>query len=133
MKYRLVREELAPTYTKGTLYDEIGILCFTLEDAVRPEKIPGITAIPFGTYKVVTTYSPRFKTNLPLLFDVPDFEGVRIHAGNRPEDTEGCILVGLGYSKGVLFHSRKAMDRIMKGLATGEHSIEIVGVAPVGL
>jgi hypothetical protein len=68
--------------------------CYTLEDVEREEKIYGETAIPKGTYKVSVTMSNRFKRLLPLLQNVPGFEGIRIHPGNVAADTHGCILVG---------------------------------------
>jgi hypothetical protein len=114
----------------GELHDEVGIVCVTLEDAVRPVKIPGEAAIPFGTYEVEVTYSPRFKTDLPLVKNVPNFEGVRIHSGNRPDDTEGCILVGLGGHDGVIFHSRDALAKLMELMEDEEQitlTIEHVG------
>lgn len=95
MQLKLVRKVLAPGFTEGSLYVDGAFECHTLEDAVRNgPKIPGKTAIPYGRYKVVVNRSPKFGTYMPLLLDVPGFEGIRIHYGNRPEDTDGCILVG---------------------------------------
>jgi hypothetical protein len=62
--------------------------------------VAGETAIPFGTYRIELTHSPRFKRKLPLVCEVPDFEGVRIHSGNTAEDTLGCILVGRNWTEG---------------------------------
>lgn len=94
MKLTLTRT----TYTKRSTIGELkvdGVFeCHTLEDPVRPVKIKGDTAIPAGTYRVDITWSPRFQQDMPLLENVPGFEGIRIHTGNTPDHTEGCILVG---------------------------------------
>lgn len=126
MKLTLVRDQLSAQRTLGVLYDDVGKFCYSLEDTVRDVKIKGQTCIPYGTYAVKLTLSNRFQVVLPLLLDVPGFEGIRIHAGNTEADTEGCILVGEGRSKEVLFHSRKALDRLMARLASEDDiTIEI--------
>lgn len=52
--------------------------------------------IPVGLYDLDLTYSPKFKKELPLVHNtlVPGNRGIRIHAGNTVDDTEGCILIG---------------------------------------
>ena len=39
------------------------------------------------------TWSPRFGKNLPLIDNVPDREGIRIHLGTKPSHSTGCVLV----------------------------------------
>lgn len=100
MNLFLQRIAQTPEYTIGRLEEIVGkFFCHTLEDAVKNEKITGKTAIPEGTYEVVVNHSPKFKRELPLLLDVPKFEGIRIHRGNTVNDTSGCILVGGKQSK----------------------------------
>ena len=94
MKLKLVREKFLEDRTIGTLYVNDEFECFTLEDAVREQKIMHKTAIPEGTYEVIINLSPKFGKLYPRLLDVPGFTGILIHAGNGPEDTSGCILVG---------------------------------------
>lgn len=103
-------------YTIGKLYINKEYFCDTLEDAIRKEKVAGETAIPFGKYEVTISYSPRFKKNLPLLLNVPNFEGVRIHSGNTKDDTEGCILVGFNKAKGKVLDSRVTFTKLMNKL-----------------
>ena len=95
--------------------------CFTLEDKERPVKIKGETAIPKGTYRVIINESNRFKRLLPLLIDVPNFEGVRIHAGNSNHDTEGCILVGQTRNKNYIGQSRKAFNKLFKKMQAAKN------------
>jgi len=72
----------------------------------------GQTAIPVGTYQIIITPSKRFGRLLPLLVSVPDFDGIRIHPGNKAEDTEGCILVGKTRSSDFIGRSREAFDEL---------------------
>lgn len=102
------------TSTIGELLIDGVFECFTLEDAERPVKIKNETAIPKGTYRVIINQSNRFKRLLPLLLNVPNFEGVRIHSGNSNHDTEGCILVGQTRHKNYIGQSRKAFDKLFK-------------------
>lgn len=108
MNIVVCRKYRRPTYTIGVLSVDGEPFCDTLEDPVRPRgvKIAGQTAVPAGAYEVVLTYSPRFKRVLPLLLDVPAYEGVRIHAGNTAADTAGCILVGFNRQRGKVLDSR---------------------------
>lgn len=103
--------------------------CFTLEDAAREIKIPKQTAIPYGSYEVITNYSDRFKKVMPLLLNVPGFEGVRIHNGNTDKDTEGCILLGYTKQKNFIGNSKTAFSDFMKlltkGLKQGKVRLEI--------
>jgi len=130
MKMVLIRDVKAPAFTLGRL--TCGDLRFyTVEDAVRDVKIPAITAIRAGTYKVIINYSNRFKKHLPLLLDVPEFKGVRIHSGNTAADSEGCILIGTTRNKDGVGNSRVAMDVLMEALSKhiaggGNVTIEIV-------
>jgi len=95
MLIEVKRFEFKDTHTTGKLYVNGIYECFTLEDTVRNgTKVIGKTAIPIGTYKLIIDASTRFKQDMPHILDVPDFTGVRIHAGNTSADTDGCILLG---------------------------------------
>jgi hypothetical protein len=114
MELKLVREIFTDNSTIGKLYNGDVFLCYTLEDMTREEgiKIPGRTSIPYGKYEVAITFSPKYNCKMPILLDVPNFEGIRIHSGNDDGDTEGCILVGLSKGKDMIFDSRLAFVKV---------------------
>ena len=132
MKIFVKRGESADGATIGELSIDGELECYTLEDVVREVegqpvtewKIFGKTAIPRGTYPVSITYSQHMGKDLPLLGDVPGYSGVRIHCGNTPTDTEGCILVGLVKGENSIAKSRMAFDtlfpKIQAALAVGD-------------
>ena len=135
MELLLERKYLKNEYTIGVLYINGEYFCNTFEDKNRDLnkngtfdcgecKIYGNTCIPYGKYEVVITYSPKFKRELPLLKDVPFFEGIRIHRGNTHKDTLGCILVGENKKKGMVINSTQyeveLIKRMKQSLSKGE-------------
>jgi hypothetical protein len=110
MEIQVTRKEFTQQSTIGELSVDGKFECFTLEDMVRPVKLKGMTAIPAGSYEVVVTFSERFQRLLPLLLNVPGFDGVRIHTGNTDLDTEGCILVGKAKKTDAIQSSKAAFD-----------------------
>ena len=142
MKWILKRIARQKGYTIGKLFlrpdwdgkrgrqapDEF--ICDTMEPQWRDlkhgaEKVNGETAIPEGTYAVAVTRSEHFREYLPLVLGVPHFSGIRIHAGNKPEDTRGCILVGKNTVKGRLLNSRECLSKLM---AINNHRPEGEGI-----
>lgn len=116
MKLRVERLWKKPAYTVGRLFVNEQFFCNTLEDTVRDlsneKKVYGKTAIPYGEYKVVYNWSPKFGRNLPRLLNVPAFEGILIHPGNTADDSAGCILVGRNTEVGRLTESRYTSDKL---------------------
>lgn len=86
----LIRDKRTGTAVQGRLFLGNTFICFTLENAAK--------AIPAGLYKLSNSKSPKFKRELPLVYNdkVPATRGIRIHVGNSVKDSNGCILVGMG-------------------------------------
>jgi hypothetical protein len=95
MRLTINRNKYRLSSTIGTLLIDGEFFCYTLEDTVRAKhvKIKHHTAIAEGIYEVAVTRSNRFKRDMPILLNVPMFEGIRIHGGNTHKNTSGCPLV----------------------------------------
>ena len=142
MKLELQRYALKDTYTIGKLFINGVYECDVLEDKVRDlnhdgkfddgeVKVFAQTAIPYGTYQIDITYSERFKRLLPLLENVPEFDGIRIHPGNTAADTHGCLLVGHNTAVGVVTDSKKAFDKLFPKLAAAHEAKESIFITIV--
>lgn len=124
MILKLVRETFTEISTIGRLYANGVFLCYILEDkdrgldnkmnldTIKSIKIPHSTCIPYGTYRVHITFSNRFQKLLPLLEQVPGFEGIRIHSGNTDTDTEGCLLPGNIRKPNQVLESKLAWQKV---------------------
>lgn len=125
MKIYLYRKYKKNNYTIGQLFINNEYFSDCLEDTdrgltsnmsideIKRIKVPGNTCIPYGTYKITITYSPKFKKNLPLINDVKGFEGIRIHSGNNNNDTSGCLLLGFNKIKGGVINSKVTVDKFI--------------------
>lgn len=127
MELILERKVKNATSTEGNLYIDGKWFCHTIEDVVRAKpgewkksvKVYAKTAIPYGIYRVLVTYSPKFKRMLTAILDVPDFTGIRIHSGTSENSSAGCVIVsyinddGDG-TKNRVVKDNKAMDDLCK-------------------
>ena len=128
MEIYLKRIARKSTYTIGRLYINGTYFCDTLEPYDRLyfglPKVWGSTAIPQGRYEILlNNYSPKFGNKepykylcngcVPLINNVNDFSGVRIHIGNESKDTDGCPLVGENKVVGKVINSKVTFTRLM--------------------
>ena len=142
MKLRLQRYSSSEESTIGLLFVNGSFECYTLEDPHQNVKIPGKTRIPAGSYDItlrneggmVVKYNQRFAWHRGMLWlkDVPNFQYVYIHIGNKNEDTEGCILVAMNANnnkveKGFISNSIAAYTRLyQKIIAAIDNNEEII-------
>ncbi len=147
MEILLKRIAKLQTYTIGKLYINGEYVCDSLEDKdrsltqdmelsdIKSKKVYGETAIPTGTYEVtMNVVSPKFKNRswakpwggkLPRLINVPGFDGVLIHVGNKASDSLGCILVGQNKVKGQVINSTTTFNKVMQILTNAKDKITI--------
>lgn len=140
MEIRVKRIARKDGYTIGKMYINGAYFCDTLEDTDRglkstmsvdeilSKKRKGITAIPTGEYDVILSFSPKFKRVLPLLLNVKGYEYIRIHHGNFPSSTDGCLLVGENKIKGQIINSRVTLEKLMSVLLECEKKKEKVTI-----
>lgn len=124
MELELTRAIRTGKSTIGELTINGNFECFILEDKDRglqqsmpvsellAKKIKTRTAIPSGRYEIVISFSNRFQKMLPLLLNVPAYEGIRIHPGNTDAHTEGCLLPGKTKSPDFVGSSKAAFTAL---------------------
>ena len=100
-KFKLTRQPISETSdaVRGRLWvyiPKVGwmLICNTLENKRY--------LIPEGTYPISTTLSSKFKRYLPLLSNVKNRSGIRVHKGTKPEHSRGCILVNDKMLEGIV-------------------------------
>lgn len=134
MHITVQRRDLKDDRTLGAVLIDGVHFAYTLEDAVRDVKVQDATAIPPGVYEVIVNYSNRFARQLPMLLNVPGFTFIRIHGGNGPQNTEGCILVGKESDGERIWNCSGVVSeltfRIRNATTTGKVLVEVLNPPP---
>lgn len=116
----MLREPSKGGATLSKLYLGPKFICDVLEDEIREVvgrpvsewKVKGKTAIPAGSYTLSLQNSPRFGPETLTVDNVDGFVGIRIHGGNKAEDTEGCPLPGTRNSVNTVAGSQVALGKV---------------------
>ena len=113
--------------TEGELFIDGDFAGFTLEPPrLDPPAKP--RAIPTGTYSLTWAFSPDHNRFVPLVQNVPDFEGVEIHIGNFPKDTKGCLLVGESRGQDMVGQSTPAIQAVWAKVKAAFDAKEIMTI-----
>ena len=131
MKLKLLRYSFHVEHTHGMAFIEsdnaLEFICYTLERGNQNNQ-PGVSCIPPGEYLM----APHRRPNADWVYIVTggtvckyphqvDEEQTRClilwHAGNKPEDSQGCILPGQGAAPGFVRNSRDAMAGLKRKLS----------------
>jgi len=121
MYLKLTRLQHVGTGTTGVMKVDGTPIADTMENSH--------TLIATGMYPVRLTMSPRFGIILPLIDHVIGRTGLRIHPGNTPEDSTGCILVGEVADAGArLIHSKQTFLKLMGLLLQAQHQHEEIWI-----
>lgn len=135
MEVLVYRKYKKPDYTVGRMSIDGTFICNTMEDVdrglddgmqdwmIKNKKIPNVTAIPTGRYKIdMDTVSPKFSKypfymevcqgKLPRIKNVRGFDGILIHCGVDHSNSSGCILVGMNTKVGKLTDSKETFKKI---------------------
>ncbi len=115
----IVREKVSGKAVQGCLFLNDTFIAYTLENADK--------VIPEGVYNIENSVSPKFKRELPLIYnkDVPAKRGVRIHVGNSWKESSACVLVGMGRKGDKLTESAPA-ETMVTMLCRNVNKIAIV-------
>lgn len=133
LTYQLIRLSKENACIRGVLLLDYNPVAVTLELPWNQNK-RNESCIPAGYYTCRRKIASSGKTGgLPDTFevvDVKDRDGILFHVGNYPADTQGCILLGTGYSVGpwnvpMVTESKTAFGRFRKS-AEGESEINLM-------
>ena len=114
VKMILIREAITGDAVTGSLMVGHRKICCTLENKNH--------LLPEGEYNLTVSNSPTFARDLPLIHNdkIKPNRGFRIHAGNTPKDSRGCVLVGESLINGnKLVNSRKT-EKIVTAIARND-------------
>jgi len=132
IREQVIRPDKGEAFTPGRMYVNGLHFGYTCEDEDRhletvgiKEKIHGRTAISRGTFPLEVTFSQRFQRELPYVAGVSGFEGVRIHGGNRAEDSLGCILLGQVRTATGIAQCANTVNRLIAMIKAAEDKREL--------
>ncbi len=104
-KLKIIRISAGKNSTLSHLYLDGIFLCYLLEDRTAEKKLPGLTCIPGGKYRLVLNTTagmhwkylrlfPAIHKGMLQITGIPNFDLVFLHIGNTHSDTRGCPLTG---------------------------------------